>query len=1007
MTVRWRVGIAVLLAWLTLGGQSFAQQVIPTTTLLNPITSTSQTQVIVVNGAGIATYNQQGTLLPTTLFIDGEAMSVSTVSGNVFQVVRGTDGTLVGTHNTTAVVYGGPSTAFSMPDPPLGSCTAALQPYTLRINDTGGRIWKCVSSVWVLQNMPYPPNVNQYAVVIGGTIGQGYSSVVAATSGYVLTSAGTNVAPAWSPVGSGAGSVTSVAATVPAGSLFGVTGSPIVIAGTLGLTTTGSSGGVPYFSDANTLSSSSALTVNGVVLGGGAGAAPTVVAAGTTNFVLTSNGTNVAPSYKSAGSGTVTATGITMPGSIFAVSSSPVTSAGTFGITVAGTSGGVVYFSSGSTLAGSNALTANGVVLGGGAGTAPTVVAPGTVNYVLTSTGTNSAPSYQAVAGTGTVTSIGFTVPNSIFAMTTSPIVAAGTFGLTVTGTSGGVPYFSSSSAIGSSGALAANGVVIGGGAGAAPTTVSAGTINYVLTSTGTNSAPTYQASASSCIGGCAALGNSNTFTVGPEVLSQSLNSGPYIGVTNANAGSAAYSELQVANASATGSLDLYGANFSGLGAKSASALVLQGQSGVTALNFLTVSASPIQFFTNNGSTPNVVIASGGLVGIGTASPVTKLQLSGAGPDASGLSITNTNAGGRTWYLEAGETAFNAGAFLFRDIAAGTIPLSIAATTGRIGIGTTSPGAALEVIGSGRITGLSVGNNTMSTCCGALNVVGDFRMNGATSGYVGFKSPSVAGSTNYTWPASDGTNGFVLSTDGAGNLAWIAAGGGGGGGLTGSGVANSIPKWSSSSNLTTSSLVDYSSGVLLGPVEGWTSFASYAPTSNTGSYIVQGRLAVGGSTSWLDGNAAVGNCGNGPQYCAIMGISGTDRITIHVENERKNIDTSDHVLVQAEVNGDSGNQTTGQNIAFYAPVGGNDGGVTSFLANVTGTTGTDYGLHINHDSVTEWPLYIFSTSASAVDLSVDANGSISAPRLPTSAGSGGLYLCVDNTGVIYKKSSCP
>ena len=29
------------------------------------------------------------------------------------------------------------------------------------------------------------------------------------------------------------------------------------------------------------------------------------------------------------------------------------------------------------------------------------------------------------------------------------------------------------------------------------------------------------------------------------------------------------------------------------------------------------------------------------------------------------------------------------------------------------------------------------------------------------------------------------------------------------------------------------------------------------------------------------------------------------------------------------------------------------------------------------------------------------------PQIPGSAGSGGLYVCVDNTGTFYKKSSCP
>lgn len=60
----------------------------------------------------------------------------------------------------------------------------------------------------------------------------------------------------------------------------------------------GTSGGVPYFSAASTMASSGALTANGVVLGGGAGAAPTSTAAGTTGKVLTGV-TGSAPTYQS------------------------------------------------------------------------------------------------------------------------------------------------------------------------------------------------------------------------------------------------------------------------------------------------------------------------------------------------------------------------------------------------------------------------------------------------------------------------------------------------------------------------------------------------------------------------------------------------------------------------------------------------------------------------------------------------------------------------------------
>ena len=53
------------------------------------------------------------------------------------------------------------------------------------------------------------------------------------------------------------------------------------------------------------------------------------------------------------------------------------------------------------------------------------------------------------------------------------------------------------------------------------------------------------------------------------------------------------------------------------------------------------------------------------------------------------------------------------------------------------------------------------------------------RLVGATSGYVGLKGAAVAGSTTYTLPAADGTNGQVLATNGSATLSWATASGGG------------------------------------------------------------------------------------------------------------------------------------------------------------------------------------------------------------------------------------
>lgn len=68
--------------------------------------------------------------------------------------------------------------------------------------------------------------------------------------------------------------------------------------------TSGTSGGVPYFSASNTIASSGALDQYQVVLGGGAGAAPNVVSGtGTSGQVLTSNGAGANPTWQDASGG--------------------------------------------------------------------------------------------------------------------------------------------------------------------------------------------------------------------------------------------------------------------------------------------------------------------------------------------------------------------------------------------------------------------------------------------------------------------------------------------------------------------------------------------------------------------------------------------------------------------------------------------------------------------------------------------------------------------------------
>jgi len=91
----------------------------------------------------------------------------------------------------------------------------------------------------------------------------------------------------------------------------------------------------------------------------------------------------------------------------------------------------------------------------------------------------------SATASSATVSSVAQTFTGGIVSVTGSPITTSGTLALTVAGTSGGIPYFSSGTTWATSAALAASSIVLGGGAGAAPATTTTGT--GVVTALGVN----------------------------------------------------------------------------------------------------------------------------------------------------------------------------------------------------------------------------------------------------------------------------------------------------------------------------------------------------------------------------------------------------------------------------------------------------------------------------------------------------------------------------------------
>ena len=100
----------------------------------------------------------------------------------------------------------------------------------------------------------------------------------------------------------------------------------------------------------------------------------------------------------------------------------------------------------------------------------------------------------------GNILDSGLTASKPVFTDASKNLVSTGTLGVDQggtnlsAGTSGGVLAYTASGTLASSGVLAQYGVVLGGGAGAVPTSTAVGTATHVLTSNGSGVAPTFQA---------------------------------------------------------------------------------------------------------------------------------------------------------------------------------------------------------------------------------------------------------------------------------------------------------------------------------------------------------------------------------------------------------------------------------------------------------------------------------------------------------------------------------
>ena len=179
----------------------------------------------------------------------------------------------------------------------------------------------------------------------------------------------------------------------------------------------GTSGGILYFSASGTLASSGVLASNAIVLGGGAGTTPATTTTGTGVVTAVGNAVNTTGGLVTQ-SGTLASSAILLGGgSATAISS---TTTGTGVVTAVGnavnTSGGLVTQS--------GTLTANNILLGGGASTAIS-----SSSLLATSAAVTSGTYIKAIGYADTVVALGNTG-----AAINLDVVSGGVFTATLTG---------------------------------------------------------------------------------------------------------------------------------------------------------------------------------------------------------------------------------------------------------------------------------------------------------------------------------------------------------------------------------------------------------------------------------------------------------------------------------------------------------------------------------------------------------------------------------------------
>jgi hypothetical protein len=515
------------------------------------------------------------------------------------------------------------------------------------------------------------------------------------------------------------------------GSYTGITGVGTLTAGTWNATPIG-----------NAYLANSSITVNGnsVSLGGS-----TTVTANTPNSLTFDNSGTGATSGTAFNGGTAYTISYNTVGASPLAGSSSLTTVGTISSgTWNGSTIGVDYGGTGQT-----SYTDGQLLIGNSTGNTLTKSTL-TAGSGITITNGSGSITISSSAGGGTVTSVGQTFTGGLISVSGSPVTTSGTLALTVAGTSGGIPYFSSASTWASSAVLDSNALVVGGGAGVAPSTVTTGT--GVVTALGVNTG-----TAGSFVVNGGALGTPSAGVVTNLTGTASININGTVGATTPNTGSfttldasgavtfsSTTNNINIGTSLTTGGVQIGGLNntaniFIGRSLYSQAVLIA---SGTTAL----------------GTTKTVSIGTGSGVGItttiniGTNNGGTTINLNGTVTLSSALSAAN---GG------TGQSSYTTGDLLYAssssalsklaDVATGNALISggvgAAPSWGKIDLATHISGTLSPANG-----GTGVANNAAST----LTISGNFATTLTVSGTTGVTLPTtgtlatLAGSETFT-----------------------------------------------------------------------------------------------------------------------------------------------------------------------------------------------------------------------------------------------------------------